>query len=875
MIPRRLRLKNFLSFAEPMQELDFDQFQVVCMVGSNGAGKSSLIEAISWCVWGKGRAKSGELMHEGSQETRVEYEFNLQQDRYRIIRILKRKKKGSPNESLEFQAFNSSTPEFIALTEASKTATQEKILRFVGITYEVFMNSAFIVQGRASEFSLKNPNQRKEILIKILQIDRYNALSELAQKKALELSKEISKTQGKIETLAEELEQTKSVEEKVIETETEFKASSECLDKAKQAFQEAETHYETLRVNQLQYEKTSDRLQTLLATQEDIRREKLQKEKIIGDIHDLLKDSETLNEKKQNYDELQMKLEKEETLQKQARQIEREIQQLSQKIEQSNMALANKKTWVEQNLSRLAQSIQTENLKLESLQSVLLELEQIEQTLKTHDSLEEDIQSNNKRVDTLKDEMASIKHQLAFCEEEMAEITRKGKTIKDLKDPNCPLCKTPLDEMHKSHILEEYRTSYKSKQELRTSLQVQFTQKEQALSELSEQEMALVKRKDEKIKLEQEQALLKHRKNELAERQTHLKKLEAEHNVAQEELEGLNSGSSTEHLNAEKARIQLQEFNQSFERIGYSEENHNEIRIAFKALQDVPQKLVELKHARDREQELSEEVKTLNAKLEKHETEKALLQAEISKLEIQLAEKTELENNYFSSKEALSTQQNRFSELEFQLRQLRQKKDELNAKKQTRDNLQKAIAEKSERKDIYDFLKTAFGVNGIQSLIIENAVPELEAQANVLLTKLSHNQMSLMLRTQRELASQQKTVESLEIDISDATGTIRDYNTFSGGERFRIDLALRIALSKMLAAQSGVSIKMLIIDEGFGTQDEEGLEVIIDSIDRISDEFEKIIMITHLDKLRDAFEVKITVKKEVGIGSRFTVATAS
>lgn len=51
MTPKRLRLINFLSYGEG--KLDFDQFHVACIVGKNGAGKSSLLESIAWCIWGE------------------------------------------------------------------------------------------------------------------------------------------------------------------------------------------------------------------------------------------------------------------------------------------------------------------------------------------------------------------------------------------------------------------------------------------------------------------------------------------------------------------------------------------------------------------------------------------------------------------------------------------------------------------------------------------------------------------------------------------------------------------------------------------------------------------------------------------------------
>ena len=132
--------------------------------------------------------------------------------------------------------------------------------------------------------------------------------------------------------------------------------------------------------------------------------------------------------------------------------------------------------------------------------------------------------------------------------------------------------------------------------------------------------------------------------------------------------------------------------------------------------------------------------------------------------------------------------------------------------------------------------------------------------------------MTFAIRTRKQRINKNIT-ETLEIAISDSQGEVRDYDSFSGGEKFRIDLSLRIALSKLLSMQTGHGLKLLVIDEGFGTQDEDGLDAIIDSIHRITGEFEKIVLITHLEKLKDAFEVKIAVSRLPEKGSTFSIVT--
>ena len=68
MIPIRLELENFLCYRQP-DPLDFSGIHVACLAGDNGAGKSSLLDAITWALWGRARARrDDELIHMGQGE---------------------------------------------------------------------------------------------------------------------------------------------------------------------------------------------------------------------------------------------------------------------------------------------------------------------------------------------------------------------------------------------------------------------------------------------------------------------------------------------------------------------------------------------------------------------------------------------------------------------------------------------------------------------------------------------------------------------------------------------------------------------------------------------------------------------------------------
>jgi len=166
----------------------------------------------------------------------------------------------------------------------------------------------------------------------------------------------------------------------------------------------------------------------------------------------------------------------------------------------------------------------------------------------------------------------------------------------------------------------------------------------------------------------------------------------------------------------------------------------------------------------------------------------------------------------------------------------------------------------------------AFGKKGVQAMLIEAAIPEIEQEANALLNQMTDGRMQVRFETQREKVTVKKddnaTIETLDIVISDELGP-RNYEMFSGGEAFRVNFAVRIALSKLLARRAGARLQTLVIDEGFGTQDAHGRERLVEAINAVRDQFERILVITHIEELKEMFPVRIDVVKTGGGSSIF------
>lgn len=158
-------------------------------------------------------------------------------------------------------------------------------------------------------------------------------------------------------------------------------------------------------------------------------------------------------------------------------------------------------------------------------------------------------------------------------------------------------------------------------------------------------------------------------------------------------------------------------------------------------------------------------------------------------------------------------------------------------------------------------LERALGANGVQALLIDAAIPQIVEEANVLLGLLSAG-TTIDLRTQRAGKTTGRGIETLDLIVADGSG-VRPYELYSGGERFRIDFATRIGLSRLLARRVASPCKTLIVDEGFGSQDGRGRMALLEALAMVQDQFQLVLVITHLDDLQDYFPSTVKIEKTI------------
>jgi exonuclease SbcC len=157
----------------------------------------------------------------------------------------------------------------------------------------------------------------------------------------------------------------------------------------------------------------------------------------------------------------------------------------------------------------------------------------------------------------------------------------------------------------------------------------------------------------------------------------------------------------------------------------------------------------------------------------------------------------------------------------------------------------------------------------IPVMIMEGAVPTLELATNGILEKISPSGMRVRLETQKALKSSDKIGETLDILVRDVFGE-KPYENYSGGEKFRLDLALRFGLSQLLMHRAGSRMETLIIDEGLGSLDADGLALLRECLSKLETSFGLILVISHVEEIQGTFEQEILVEKNA-FGSEIKV----
>ena len=300
--------------------------------------------------------------------------------------------------------------------------------------------------------------------------------------------------------------------------------------------------------------------------------------------------------------------------------------------------------------------------------------------------------------------------------------------------------------------------------------------------------------------------------------------------------------------------------------IAYDTEQHNAIRTALREAQSWQPRYQQLSSANQQYPSAKLRLQDLSQALQTRAAEMQATLTQMETLERQLEQTPDTNTQIQALEQQLQQRRRQLDDQLGSLGRLQQLFAQLETLQIQYDQQHQQLQEARRQHRVYQELAQAFGKNGIQALMIENMLPQLEAETNHLLARLSANQLHVQFVTQKAGRSGRaskkvtKMIDTLDILIADARGT-RPYETYSGGEAFRINFAIRLALARLLAQRAGAALQLLIIDEGFGTQDQEGCDRLIAAINAIAPDFACILTVTHMPYFKEAFQARIEVSK--------------
>lgn len=848
MIPVKLRIEGFLSYQQPV-ELDFTGIDLACITGQNGAGKSSLLDAITWALFGRARKRDESVIntHPSVKAAEVILDFDYEGNRYRVQRSNPRGK----TTSLEFFILSKVEGEqsrWKPLTEHTLRETDQKIVNTLRMDYETFTNASFFLQGKADQFAVARPAERKRILSNILNLDVWETYREEAslrrravEREVRELDGRLSEIQGELDEGPERKARLKELQGRLANLTKQRKSQAKIYENVQRlhaSLQEQRKMVETLRAQMDASQREYDRINATLTQRLE---ERTGYEAIMEHAAEIEKDYsdwQTIRTDLGAMDEIAETYRQHEALRQEPLRI---IHAEEVRLEQEKITLENQKADAEQNLQEAAAcEIQIETARQE--------IEQTQMKISRREALDNVLQE-------LRDKFADANAENPRLAEEGKKLSARIEQLKSTDSAECPVCGKPLGKTDRDLMVEELseqletmRERYRENNELVKNYESDLSKIGGELADLKSAESELREANRIVDQLQNRAAALKDaRKNWDEKGAPRLQKI---------------MNTLAESAFALEARQKLDAIKVDLEKLGYDLDAHEKLRQAEKEGRKTEEALMKVNQAHASLVQMDREIGALESqeveKRKELDTTRSVFDDTVAKLaasEAGLPDLAQAETDLYDIQE----QENKLSKdvgyAEARVRVLAQQEERKAGLLDEREQQTHRITDLKQ-------LERAFGKDGVPALLIEQALPEIEATTKDLLGRLTSGRMDFRFMTQRDYkdAAREDKKETLDIVISDSDGT-RDYETYSGGEAFRINFSIRLALSKILARRAGARLQTLVIDEGFGSQDAQGRQRLVEAINLVRDDFEKILVITHLEELKDAFPTRIEVEK--------------
>lgn len=774
---------------------------VIGIIGPNGVGKSSLIEAIAWAIYGNEApivrtTKEGVLRANAgpNEECRVFLEFEIAGDFYKLERSMKGR-----DLKVDAKLIVNNKP----LAKGDRIVTDE-LTRILGMDYKAFFISVFARQKDLAALSELQPSERKKLILRMLEIDVLDSVVSA-------ISKDVDSTRRELEIMSAHLLETDG-KKKIDKLNDELKSMGMRLNEEK-----------------LKYESLMEKL----ASQEELfRSARAQREAMKSKEQLFIQLNQRCIEKKErlaSFDrkrkELEDEIRKLRKISEELRGLEPiylsciELEKKREELDRIQQAFAESKSTKTQ-LDKLSQKMNTIQAEIEDRRKRLAAYKDIESRIQI---VERTISEVEKKINDAKSNanilISDIKREL----ENIEEAKRKRKEIANLGPEGlCPMCERPLGEQQ---VL------------LLDKLQREIEQLEKLIREKEgeiENNRIIIRKEEER------KEVLEKRRIDLLRKQKEEIKISADIEHLQDELR--------------KCILDRDELKRKLETLGeisFNEAEYEQIKNRIRNLEGEKHRYIELAAQLRRLPEAEKDLTEINERLRIERESLDKIQEQIDSLCYNESEAKAVYDSYDSALRMkqeveidVKEKEGDIKLMEFQIKTIEQQIEEI---KSQEENLLIGTKKLEQLSALGNVMK-AFKEN-----VMARIVPTLSEISSSLFNELTDSKFAGM-----------ELDEKYEIYIFDG-GERYPISRFSGGEADLANLCLRLAISRVIAERAGSSVNFLILDEIFGSQDQVRKRNIMRTLNQLSKQFNQIILITHIEDIKEFMTHVINViEKEDG-----------
>lgn len=888
MEPVRLHLENFTSYRD--EALDLTGVRLAAVVGPNGAGKSSLIDAITWALWGEGSKGTARALdnyvRRGAQECRVTVDFLLHGQMYRVIR-----QRVPARGKTVLELYRRGESGWEAMSGKTVAETQQRINDLLRMDYRTFTASSVILQGQADSLTADMTDQeRKEVLARILGLDLWDRLQEVARERARQ-------ARAEAKALTESLSRLEEQAARRPELEVAITRQTAALETAQASVQEAAARVAECEAQARQRPLLEQRLRDLEAQLAGRQQDRQRVEADLAVARRELEEQRALLSRRERIEaELAEAAPAAEAARQRAEELQAQVTELEARVragaqaEQTLRDLEAQITARRREMEETAAEGRQVRAALEQQQALLRQASEIRAAAAEAAELEAGVAS----LDELRQRWAEVDLRARDLERQAAawerdnerEIERLQAAIADREAQAALLGSVPCAGTELQTRCQLLAAAVEAAGEL-CELRQRLAEIKQTKNPHVDEWQAALRERDALGYDAQEHAQVRERLASVRPLAQQLPSVEAAEQRQKELLDRLDSlrrRFKTLEEETERLKERAAELWASLSALDRDRSALNGLRAkaqaARQAADEARERMARLQQAREETIAQEEQAHRRIADLEQRildrteriaaiDSEIAGLQARQAEVEQALSASAGLVQQLEQTQAILADARRREAEARETLGRLRAELDQVSAAEQEAADIRKRVAQAERRALVYEVLDQAAGKRGgVPALIIEAAVPQIESIANDLLRRMAGGRLQVRLDTQTETKSG-TVAEVLRITVLDG-GEERPYQTYSGAERFMIDLALRIALSRFLAHRAGAEIKLLVLDEGLGALDAANRRQVVAALQEAARGFSKVLVVTHIAELQDALPQRIEVERRPD-GSRVRV----